>query len=118
MELLTMHGISSLDPNVQKHVIRNADKLEYEPWQIQIGPELWRRFLNIVKGMDIPRIVMALSMKSPDEAHEIVEAIIQNPEHARALLTALIQEPEPEPEMSYNPEDDDTGEEWKKGIRA
>lgn len=111
MEVLTMHHISELPPETGKKVIQHADKLEYEPWQIQVGPELWRRFLKAIpKKADIKVIVAALSVQEPDEVHKILELVIENPADAQQMLADLTAEPETFDVTEWNPiEGDDEG---------
>jgi hypothetical protein len=65
MEVLTMHHISGLDEPTQKAVVKHADKLEDEPWLIQVGPQLWRAFLKVVpKKIKLAELISTLSTKT------------------------------------------------------
>lgn len=91
MELLMMHGYAKLDPKVQEKLQIHADVLTDEPWLIQIGPELWRRFLKIIpKGADISQLMATFGELNPKQVHDIIDAVIDQPEHAAELLNRAI----------------------------
>ena len=95
MEVLTMHGLADLDDEQSKAVIHHGDKLEDEPWLIQVGPALWRKFLTVVpKGIRMADIITALSLQEPDEVHKILMATLEHPENAKQLLQELLKDPE------------------------
>lgn len=88
MELLTMHGLpQDLSEQELATVYHNSDKIEYEPWQIMSGHELWRKFTQVLPD-DIPlsNIVMQLSQQPPERVEAIIRAVIQNPQAAKTLL--------------------------------
>lgn len=102
MELLTMHHLSSLDEPTARAVVHHADKLEHEPWQIQVGPELWRRFLSVIpRKVNLSELVAKFSQLDPDEVHDILEKVISNPEHAREILGELMR-----PQWTDSPPDE------------
>jgi len=91
MELLMMHGYAKLDPKVQEKLQSHADVLTDEPWLIQVGPELWRRFLKIIpKGSNISELMMAFGELKPKQVHKIIDAVIDDPGHASELLNQAI----------------------------
>ena len=91
MELLMMHGYAKLDPKVQEKLQTHADVLTDEPWLIQIGPELWRRFLKVIpKGANISELIAAFGELKPKQIHKIIDAVIDEPEHASELLNQAI----------------------------
>jgi hypothetical protein len=45
LEMICLHGLNTLDDDLYQHVIDAADHIEYEPWMMQAGGELWRRLL-------------------------------------------------------------------------
>ena len=109
MELLTYHHISDLEPETGRKVIQHADRLEHEPWQIQIGPELWRRFLKVANQVTsgeigVADIIGALSTQPPDDVHKIVMLVLDDKgEEALELLNNLVAQPE---EFDVNEYDD------------
>lgn len=99
MELLTLHGMSDLDEQQYETVMRHADKLEYEPWQIQVGTELWKAFLKIIpRGFPIHEIIPILSRQSPKFIHDLLSDTLddirsnRDPENARRVLSNMVNE--------------------------
>jgi hypothetical protein len=92
MEILTMHGLSAYDEDTARGVIHYADRLEDEPWLIQVGPELWRKFLKVVpKRTKLADIVSMLSTLQPSEVNKVITAVIENPDEATEILQDLIR---------------------------
>lgn len=90
MELLTMHGLSSLDEPTLKTIYKHADKMEDEPYLIQVGPELWRRFLKVLpKGTPMANIIANLSVLPPEQVNEIINSVVEHPEQAKELIAQL-----------------------------
>jgi hypothetical protein len=106
-ELISWHGLESIpDPKEVQAVIRTADDVRYEPYLIQIGPELWRRFLKVIpRSVPLAEIYQALAMQTPDDVQKIIMAVIEEPEQARQLLAELIQEPEEFDVAEWQPEE-------------
>ena len=94
-ELLSHHGLSDLDEPTTREVLGKADAVKHEPYLIQVGPEIWRRFLA-VRPRDIPlaQLYQALAMQPPDELHRIIYTVIKEPDEAMEILSALVAEPE------------------------
>ncbi len=89
-ELICLHGLSSLDEETYHQVIQEADRLEYEPWSIQTGPELWRRFLKVLpEDRTIAEMLMHVARLDPDPLEDLMMAVVEDPEHARVLLNNL-----------------------------
>lgn len=85
------------DDDIQK-IFRYADQIKDEPKLIQIGPELWRRFLKVYnkssvkKGRTVSEVYEHLMKLSPKELHNFVQAVVNEPEQATKLLNNLITE--------------------------
>jgi hypothetical protein len=78
MELLSHHGLEGLGPEELSTVYRHADKLTDEPWLIQVGPHLWRTFLQIVpKGHELANVVATLARQEPDYIHKVLSQTIE-----------------------------------------
>ena len=116
-ELISLHGLSNMDAETTKTVLHHADDVRHEPYLIQIGPELWRRFLK-VRPKDIPLadIVHAFAELDPDQLHSVVSAVVEDPDHARETLAELFREEEEweaptewTPESDYGEEGETTG---------
>ena len=121
MELLSQHGLSSMDADQLNTVYQEADRIEDEPWLIQVGPHLWRAFLQIVpKGSSLATVVAKIAQQEPKYIHDLlaktIEAVHRNedPSEAREILSQLMQELEEHeeegPEYGDDEEDPDFGE--------
>ena len=116
-ELLSHHGLSDLDEPTTKTVLQHADDIKHEPYLMQVGPEMWRRFLK-VKPRDLPLsdLYMALSKQPPDDLHRIISTVVDDPENAVSLLSDLLAEPEEFEIDQWSPESEE-GEEGQEDWR-
>jgi len=79
MEVLSMHGLEGLSKTQLASIYQEADALEDEPWLIQVGPQLWRSFLQIVpKDHKLVDIVSALAAQSPEYIHKLLSDTIES----------------------------------------
>jgi hypothetical protein len=108
MEYLSLRhgGLQQLQDAELRTIYRHADRRKDEPWLIQVGPELWRRFLAVLpQGMPLAKIVAALAKKSPATVHAILNAVITNPQNAQRFIAPLVAEANPpEEDDQYAPE--------------
>ena len=78
-----------------KKIFQYADKIEDEPRLIQIGPELWRRFLKVYNNSNIKKtktpieIYEGLMKLPPKDLHDFVEKVVNNTGQAHKLLDSL-----------------------------
>ena len=94
-ELICLHGLNELDDQTYQRVMDSADWVEYEPWMLQTGGELWRRLLAIIPtGRPIAPILMHLARLPPDSLHALIEAVIEQPQWAAELLADLAANPD------------------------
>lgn len=112
MEILTLHGMKDLPEEDYRTVLKHADKLEYEPWQIQIGTDLWKSFLKIVpKDFPLSEVIPALSQQDPKFIHNLLsntlEAIKRNedPAESREILRNMLEELREASQGEYSDED-------------
>jgi hypothetical protein len=89
-ELICLHGLNRLTDDVYRQVIAAADGVDYEPWMLQTGGELWRRLLDVLPA-DRPRAEMLMHLaRLPASALEtLMLAVIERPPWARAFLAGL-----------------------------
>ncbi len=106
MELLSMHGLQHLSRGQLKSLYKQADKLEDEPYLIQIGPHLWRSFLKVVpKDSKLANVVARLATKEPQFVHNLLSELIENihnnqdPANVRKALEELVAEVEEETDI-------------------
>lgn len=94
MQLLSLHGLGDVDERTLKTIYYYADAAADEPWLIQVGPELWRRFLKVyssIKGMpQLPDVIASLARQDPDTVHQIVSAVLEDPTGAVDLIRDLV----------------------------
>lgn len=89
-ELVCLHGLNRLDRETYDAVIQATDHIEYEPWMMQVGPELWRRFLK-VKPTDraLAESLMQLAQLRPRSLERLLLAIVEEPDLAAEWLQSL-----------------------------
>ena len=107
-ELLSHHGLQGHSEDELRHIYKHADVLNDEVFLVQVGPELWRRFLRVLpRGVNLANLYMLLAKLEPDELHNVVAAVVEEPERAKQILSELVSgNSDEEPEHDFEPEDD------------
>jgi hypothetical protein len=96
-DLICLHGLNTLDDETYRIVMDTADRIEYEPWMLQTGGELWRRLLTVIpQSPPIAQILMQLARLPPNSLHTLIEAVIEKPDFAREILATLGRQNQPE----------------------
>lgn len=79
MEILSSHGLPD-DPDIRSFVIEKADKIDYEPWDLILGPCIWEKFLSIMEPedvMDLKQYIYSDIVKlPPDEFNDTMKEIL------------------------------------------
>ncbi len=89
-ELICLHGLNTLDDETYARVMDSADWVEYEPWMLQSGGELWRQLLAVVPaGQPIADVLMHLARLPAHSLHSLLTAVIEQPQWAQELMGAL-----------------------------
>ncbi|MFT3784554.1 MAG: hypothetical protein QM770_00120 [Tepidisphaeraceae bacterium] len=89
-ELICLHGLNTLDDETYAHVMEQADRIDYEPWMIESGAELWRRLLAAVpEGRTPAEVLMQLALLPPLAMESVVEAFIENADSGRHAIELL-----------------------------
>lgn len=89
-ELIGLHGLNGLSDDVYQGVIRAADGVDFEPWMLHTGGELWRRLLAVLPtDRSLAQMLMHLARLPAKSLETLVLAIIEQPEWARELLAGL-----------------------------
>jgi hypothetical protein len=89
-ELVSMHGLNTLDDATYGAVIDRTDHIEYEASMLQAGPEAWRLLLAALPpGRPLAEMLMHIARLDPDSVEELMLAVIEDPQRARRLLTEL-----------------------------
>jgi hypothetical protein len=92
-ELICLHGLNHLNDDTYRQVMDAADRIEYEPWMLQTGGELWRRLLEVVPGgRPMAHVLMCMARLPPKSLESLMLAVIEQPEWARELLEKLTDE--------------------------
>ena len=71
-----------------------ADDIRHEPYMIQVGPDLWRRF-NKVRPKNIPLFELMRAFAECEDPTRLMMAVIEDPDSpdTQQMLDALIQNP-------------------------
>jgi hypothetical protein len=94
-ELICLHGLNSLSDEMYRMVTDTADRIEYEPWMLQTGGELWRRFLAAApEGRPLAPLLMHMARLPPMALESLMQAVIEQQPQARCLLAGLGEEGE------------------------
>jgi hypothetical protein len=89
-ELICLHGLNRLDDETYRRVVDATDRLEFEPWMLQTGGELWRRLLVLIPPeRPVAEVLMRLARLPAKSLESLVLAVIERPEWARELLSGL-----------------------------
>jgi hypothetical protein len=89
-DLICLHGLNTLSDETYRQVIRAADVLEFEPWMLQTGGELWRRLLAVIPaGRALAEVLMHLAQLPPNSLQSLILAVIEQPEAASRALEKL-----------------------------
>lgn len=89
-ELICLHGLNRLTDDTYQQVIGAADGVDYEPWMLQTGGELWRRLLAVLpSGRPVAEMLMHLARLPARSLETLVLAVIEQPTRASELLADL-----------------------------
>jgi hypothetical protein len=80
-ELICLHGLNQLSDDMYRRVTDATDRLEYEPWMLQSGGELWRRLLeSIPDDAVVARVLMHLARLPVQHLESTIAAVIERSE--------------------------------------
>jgi hypothetical protein len=89
-ELICMHGLSDLSDETYRKVMDAADRIEWEPWMLQTGGELWRHLLAVVPARrPLAEVLMHMARLPADSLHALMRAVIEQPDRARETSAGL-----------------------------
>jgi hypothetical protein len=97
-ELVCLHGMNHLTDDMYRQVISAADGVDFEPWMLQTGGELWRRLLAVLpSGRPVAEMLMHVARLPARSLETLMLAVIEQPAWASELLAGLgASEPEPD----------------------
>ena len=78
MELFSSHGLPK-DRSRREYIIKKADYLKAEPWQMRIGPYMWKIFTEYFEGSDtseMPYIYRVVARLKPDTFFKVVSEMM------------------------------------------
>jgi hypothetical protein len=89
-ELICLHGLNRLTDATYRQVIGAADGIDFEPWMLQTGGELWRRLLAVLPGgRPVAEMLMHLARLPARSLETLMLAVIEQPPWASELLAGL-----------------------------
>jgi hypothetical protein len=89
-ELVSLHGLNSLDNECYEAVMTATERVDFEPWHMQAGTELWRLFLAVIPAdRSLSEVFMHIAQLDPRRFEAVMMAIVEEPEAARSAITAF-----------------------------
>ena len=89
-ELICLHGLNKLSDATYRQVVETTDRVEFEPWMLQSGGELWRRLLEALPvEASVARVLMHLARLPASDLESIIADVIEGRESARGRLARL-----------------------------
>lgn len=117
MMLLIQHQFTDMDENQSRYIMQKADAIVDEPYLIQVGPEMWRKFLKVVnsnkKMPKMSSIIANLSVLDPGDVHKVVDLAISDPTAASEMLYDLVADADDFEVEDYASDDDESEYETK-----
>jgi hypothetical protein len=111
-------GLEPLSEEESRTILNNADKLNYEPLQIQFGTELWRKFLTASAGEGVDKIdvISYVSSGPTGELNDSMNQVTEDPEIAQEHLSNL-QTEITDMNFGYTEEEgEEPGDEEEEGV--
>ncbi|MEM1209364.1 MAG: hypothetical protein AAGI54_08860 [Planctomycetota bacterium] len=98
-EMICLRGFDRLDGGDYAQLIHATDRVDFEPWSLQAGFDLWRRLADVMDPRHThAEHLMFIAQMNPDHLDELMFALIEDPPKARRILGDLMDayiEPEP-----------------------
>lgn len=102
MELFASHGLPE-KKDESEFVIKKADFLAAEPWDMRLGPVMWKTLIKSIGNIEtkyLPLVFMKLSqLKTPDFSY-IMSEILAGTEEGEQIIKSMVEEAEEE--MDYD----------------
>ena len=90
VELICLHGLNELDDVTYGKTMKAADRIENEPWMLQVGPELWRQILPLLPtDRKVAEMVMHMARLPAASLERLMYAVIEDPAWARELFAGM-----------------------------
>ena len=94
MELLASHGIPQ-KANIAEYVINKADCIEDEPWDMRLGPSIWKKYTNAIPDEDFElkyHLFAEMSMLPPNEFNSLMKEIVSGTKKGKEVLLEMLGE--------------------------
>ena len=89
-ELICLHGLNTLDRETYDYVTDATDRVEHELWQLQVGAELWRRFMTVLPATrSLPEHLMNVARLSPQSLEILMLAVVEDSVFAKQIMESL-----------------------------
>jgi hypothetical protein len=93
-ELFSAHGLP-IDKEKAKYIIKKADFVLAEPWDLRLGVGLWKRVFGKVQDTNmIPYMFTSLVKLDTDSFNSIMKEILSNTQKGNELINDLMQQAE------------------------
>ena len=92
MELFSSHGLPK-DRTRREYVIKKADYLKAEPWQMRIGPYMWKIFTEYFEGSDtseMPYIYQTLAKLKPATFFNVISEMMAKTKKGKAYAEKIM----------------------------
>jgi hypothetical protein len=90
MELICLHGLNDLPESEFEKVMDYTEHVEYEVPMMQIGPEIYRRFVSVLpSGLSLAQCVMKIAQLDPIDLEEFMFEMVEAPNRATDMLRAI-----------------------------
>ena len=93
MELFISHGLPKNRERAMA-VIGKADYLKAEPWDMRLGPSLWKLFsnsFNDINSTDLPYLLKGISSLSIDNFNYLMKEVFAKTKKGRLIMSRLSQ---------------------------
>jgi len=89
-ELICLHGLNQLSDDTYRRVIDVTDRVDFEPWMLQSGGELWRRLLSALPDdRPIAHALMCLARLPAGALESVIAEVIEESGAASSQLAAV-----------------------------
>ena len=90
VELICLHGMSQLDEATYASAVDITEHVEHEVPMLQVGPELFRRFLAISpRELAISQTLMHTAMLDPEALEQFMFDLVETPNRATERIRLL-----------------------------
>lgn len=106
---LSMAGVEGVGAEELQNLFDIVDNPVDEWYYIQVGHELWRRFLKArPKEVSLAAVTVALHRLPAEEQNKVIKACIMNPDEAKDLIEAIVEKPDVDVDAEIAAMDDDS----------